>query len=473
MLFHCKPKVVSSKPTPKPTPETPSYKITFDFGKGISALSFTEEKDSALSEEQKQQIQQKENKQGHSFDGWKDGDDADISLNDIRFDSDQTFTAKGWTVSQYKVTFEMNGATAIAPQTITYPAKFTEPKKPTKASATFVNWYKDSSLKTVFDFDDAIVADTTLYAGWSYAITFSHNGGTGNVPNARTTLHGNKIIRPTLDPTKANHTFINWYSDRGLTTVFDFDTAITSATTIYGKWVELKVNFVVKSITTSAGVTLNNQGVVTGLRSEFRNVNNIVLNIPAKISNQTVQVIGKHAFYNGDVGNVNFGKNRLVKVVIPDTVTILLGRAISSIKGLTNVHLGSNVKYIGVNSLSYNKDLLSLNIPNSVTNIREEAFDFNFNWVGISGGSDIVTVPSGLKKINLEVFYYCRKITIRMVHQNPILLIPDEFGRYLSFGRSGDVGLTQVKGIQVPNASLNDYKTATGWKEYAAIITGY
>ena len=308
----------------------------------------------------------KQNKQGHTFDGWKDGDDADISLNDIRFDKEQTFTAKGWTVSQYKVTFEMNGATAITPQTITYAAKVTEPKKPTKASATFVNWYKDSSLKTVFDFNkETIVADTTLYAGWSYTITFSHNGGTGNVPNARTTLHGNKIIRPTLDPTKANHTFVNWYSDRELKNIFNFDTAITSATTIYGKWVELKVNFVVKNVTTTAGVTLNNQGVVTGLRSEFRNVNNIVLNIPAKISNQTVQVIGKEAFNNLD--NNKLGKNRLVKVVIPDTVTIILPSAIKSVKGLTNIHLGSNVKYTGVRSLASNVDLLSLNVPNSIT----------------------------------------------------------------------------------------------------------
>jgi hypothetical protein len=41
----------------------------------------------------------------------------------------------------------------------------------------------------------------------------------------------------TYTPPKANYNFKNWYADAGLTSAFNFDTAITADTVIYAKFV--------------------------------------------------------------------------------------------------------------------------------------------------------------------------------------------------------------------------------------------
>ncbi|MEY2365698.1 InlB B-repeat-containing protein [Lysinibacillus capsici] len=71
---------------------------------------------------------------------------------------------------------------------------------------------------------------TTLKA---YSVSFSVDGGS-TVP-AQTIAHGEKATEPP-SPTKAGHTFVGWYTSSMGNTPFNFDTAITGATTIYAKW---------------------------------------------------------------------------------------------------------------------------------------------------------------------------------------------------------------------------------------------
>lgn len=62
------------------------------------------------------------------------------------------------------VSFDTDGGTAIPSQTVRSGAKATKPADPTKSGYTFGGWYKESTFTTVFDFDDVITADTTVYA---------------------------------------------------------------------------------------------------------------------------------------------------------------------------------------------------------------------------------------------------------------------------------------------------------------------
>lgn len=61
------------------------------------------------------------------------------------------------------VTFNSNGGTAVAPQTIAKGGKATKPANPTMDGYTFVNWYLDGK---VYDFNTLVNEDITLYAQW-------------------------------------------------------------------------------------------------------------------------------------------------------------------------------------------------------------------------------------------------------------------------------------------------------------------
>jgi uncharacterized repeat protein (TIGR02543 family) len=70
-------------------------------------------------------------------------------------------------VGNWTVSFDANGGSAVAAQTVEEGEKAAKPENPAKAGFWFCGWYADTALGTLFDFDSAITADTTLYAKWA------------------------------------------------------------------------------------------------------------------------------------------------------------------------------------------------------------------------------------------------------------------------------------------------------------------
>lgn len=54
--------------------------------------------------------------------------------------------------------------------------------------------------------------------------------------SSQTITEGGHATRPTTNPTKANHEFVNWYADSTCTTIFDFNTTIEGNMCIYAKF---------------------------------------------------------------------------------------------------------------------------------------------------------------------------------------------------------------------------------------------
>lgn len=109
-------------------------------------------------------------------------------------------------------------------------------------------WYTDEddnrfAANNVTDLVSTITAGTEYYltaAGSQvFVVEFETNGGS-NIDNQMVTP-GNKVEKPE-NPTKDGYTFENWYVDENCSTVFDFDTAITSNKTIYAKWTEVVID---------------------------------------------------------------------------------------------------------------------------------------------------------------------------------------------------------------------------------------
>ena len=155
-----------------------------------------------------------------------------------------TIKADGTTVVEikydrktYSITFDSNGGSNVAGQTIRYGGKVTQPEAPKLTGYGFAGWYADAALETAWNFDeDTVSEDITLYAKWEqnqYTVTFVADGKTYATANV---THGGIVDKPESDPSKLGYTFGGWYKEESLTNVWNFSTdTVTANTTIYAK----------------------------------------------------------------------------------------------------------------------------------------------------------------------------------------------------------------------------------------------
>ena len=87
---------------------------------------------------------------------------------DVDYTKDFTIRVNAQTGKQYTVTFQSNGGTAVAEQTVAENGFAKEPPVPELSGYTFIGWYLDEACTEKFDFRTAVVKDLTLYAGWQY-----------------------------------------------------------------------------------------------------------------------------------------------------------------------------------------------------------------------------------------------------------------------------------------------------------------
>jgi uncharacterized repeat protein (TIGR02543 family) len=105
-------------------------------------------------------------KSGYKFGGWYKEEalthpwdfDIDTVTDDI------TLYAK-W-LAVYTVTFNANGGNTPASQNVEEGGYAARPGDPEKAGFGFDNWYSDSELTTVYNFNTPVTGDITLYAKW-------------------------------------------------------------------------------------------------------------------------------------------------------------------------------------------------------------------------------------------------------------------------------------------------------------------
>ena len=68
--------------------------------------------------------------------------------------------------SEYQITFDSNGGSAVASETVTSGGTVTQPTDPTLADHTFAGWFLDPTFTQAYDFTAPVYTNLVLYAKW-------------------------------------------------------------------------------------------------------------------------------------------------------------------------------------------------------------------------------------------------------------------------------------------------------------------
>ena len=185
------------------------------------------------------------------------------------------------------------------------------------------------------------------------------------------------------------------------------------------------------------------------------------IDIPAEIDGKSVTNIGIYAFREctslksvtipNSVTIIDmwafFCCTNLTSVSIPESVTSIGWSAFGGCRSLIAIDVAvDNKNYASMNGVLFNKDKTELlyypcnkndniyTIPDSVTNIAEQAFN------GCTSLKS-VTIPNGVTSIDNYAFVYCRNITN--------ITIPDSVA---SIGDGAFSGCTSLKSITIPDS---------------------
>lgn len=178
------------------------YTVSFETGGGTAVSDQTVVHGGKIS------VPQIPEREGYVFTGWYFNGTA-WDFEEMTVSGGMTLVA-GWKAKEYTVTFDPNGGSAVAEQSVVYNGTATMPEQPVREGYVFEGWF---SGETQFDFAAAITGDVTLTAKWSprgYSISYVLGGGT----NAAGNPSGYTVESDTITlgaPTREGYTFAGWY----------------------------------------------------------------------------------------------------------------------------------------------------------------------------------------------------------------------------------------------------------------------
>ena len=153
---------------------------------------------------------------------------------------------------------------------------------------------------------------------------------------------------------------------------------------------------------------------------------------------------------------INLARFGLTEYTIPSNVTSIGGGAFSGCNNLTSITIPNSVNSIESGAFSNCSSLTSITIPDGVTSIEYSTF------YGCSNLTKI-TIPYSVTKIRWRAFYNCNNLN--NIYCKSIIppSLELEVFKYIPI----------FANIYVPRNSVDAYKSATNWSDYASKIKGY
>ena len=146
------------------------------------------------------------------------------------------------------------------------------------------------------------------------------------------------------------------------------------------------------------------------------------------------------------------GCRGLTSIVIPSSVTSIGGYAFSTCTSLASITIPDGVTMIDMNTFYNCSSLTSVTIPDSVTSIRGRAFESCSSLTS-------VTIGNSVTRINSYAFQHCSSLASVTIHRET----PPGLDYFVFEDTNNCI-------FYVPAASVDAYKTANRWSEYASRI---
>lgn len=212
--------------------------------------------------------------------------------------------------------------------------------------------------------------------------------------------------------------------------------------------------------------TTESTQIINGTRlTEFTSIEIDGVEQPSVVSAYTFSTTGEHTVKYTLTGQTTIYWATftdcvdMINVIIPNNITGIGENAFYGC-GLTSATIPNSVTYLGHQSFRscyslkrINSDVDDvINIPSSVTNIDGRAFA----W---SSGITSVVIPDSVTNMGYQIFRECKGLTsVTIEATTPPTLGTDVFYN------------TNDCPIYVPSGSVDAYKAASGWSDYASRI---
>ena len=343
-----------------------------------------------------------------------------------------TLTEDGKTMTfikktEYTVSFETNGGSAVTVQTVINGKKATNPEAPVKAGYDFAGWYTDPNFSesSAYDFGSAVSGNLTLYAKWEYipvvnTITYDQTNGT--------TANSSKEVTEGLNfelevPSVADgYTFIGWYTEaeNGVRLTDETGKSLDVWNKDYGDitvYSHIEEAFVYEETEDENGYAVSASTAISAFET---------LTVPAYHNGKPVTEVA------------DFTAAASVKTVnLPSSIVKVEPSAFSNLKNLEAIEVyeveNGAVNYKSADGVLFSADGHTLVkyplakggesyvIPAAVTEIADQAFSDiretgSYYQYFFTGTLTEVTLPSNLQKIGNQAFF--RRGNLRVVKFN-------------------------------------------------------
>lgn len=299
-------------------------------------------------------------------------------------------TFVGCAPKTFTVTFDTDGGSTVAAQTVKEGEKATRPANPTKTDFEFDNWYTAKTGGEVFDFDKEVTGDVTVYARWTAVsaktVTFKVNyvaaDGLDDSHNESETVTlqvGAALPSVSYDYIESR----GYFTDQAMTTAFSGDKVTEDMPEL---WIKLD-----RKLTITEGqyvFTLREDNTTYAIAENAANKPSAAeVTLPLKVGPYDVTAVARRGFtsssftkltipegYTDIVENAFYGNTSLVVVNFPSTLKAIDANAFLDASSLTVVWFSEGLETIGINAFS-GANLPFVILPASLKLIESGAFD--------------------------------------------------------------------------------------------------